>query len=226
MTSRAVPVPRLHVVTDDDVLARPDFVECARRVLAAGPDVALHLRGPGTGARRVWEIARALRPGPRPGPRGGRWEGRPQAAVLVNDRVDVACLVEAHGVHLGERSLPASVARTLLPAGSLLGVSVHGPRAAASAAEEGADYLMVGTIFPTPSHPGRAGAGPDLIHDIAEAGSPPLLAVGGVTPGRVAPCLRAGAHGVAVLRGVWDASDTERAVAGYVEALAVASGLG
>lgn len=255
-TSPATAVPRLHVVTDDEVLRRPDFPERARRVLAAGPGVALHLRGPGTGARRVWELARELRGGPAPEPGAGaaRWEprghgggrgrrggrgrharrrageaareapdGRPVALLLVNDRVDVARVVDADGVHLGGRSLPASMARTLLPGGALVGVSVHGAEAAAEAAAEGADYLMVGTIFATPSHPGRPGAGPEVLRAVVRRGAPPLVAVGGITPDRVATCLEAGAHGVAVLRGVWEASDTSGAVAGYVEALGAAS---
>lgn len=244
MSLVAATVPRLHVVTDDDVLGRPDFLERARTILAAGPAVALHVRGPGTGARRLWELARRLRgsdptsgptesepPGagapaaepvaePVAGPMAGPVASR--AALLVNDRVDVAWLAGADGVHLGGRSLPVAEARKLLDAGAWVGASVHDREGAAATRE--ADYLMVGTIFATRSHPGRPGAGPGHIRAVGRAGGPPLVAVGGVTPDRVAACLDAGAHGVAVLRGVWEAGDTERAVAGYLEALGTPAG--
>lgn len=236
MSLVAATVPRLHVVTDDDVLGRPDFLERARTILAAGPTVALHVRGPGTGARRLWKLVRRLRPvDPRWGPTGSDAPGAgapaaepvagpaaSRAALLVNDRVDVARLAGADGVHLGGRSLPVAEARKLLDAGAWVGVSVHDREGAAAAQE--ADYLMVGTIFATRSHPGRPGSGPGHLCTVGRAGGPPLVAVGGVTPDRVVECLDAGAHGVAVLRGVWEAGDTERAVAGYLEALGTPAG--
>lgn len=204
------PVPPLHVVTDDEVLGRGDFVRRAEAVLAAGDAVVLHVRGPATGGRRLWEIARRLRPA----------ATETGALLVVNDRVDVARLAGADGVHLGERSLPADVARTLLAPDALVGVSVHGPAGAARAAAAGADYLVVGTVFETPSHPGRPGAGVELLDRVAVAApGVPLVAIGGVSPERVAPCRAAGARGVAVLRGVWEPSDTEGAVAGYLEVM-------
>lgn len=216
MSPGGASVPRLHVVTDDGILERPDFLDRARRVLGCGPAVALHLRGPRTAARRLWELGCALHP-----PEDGRGDvgTEERAALLVNDRVDVARLIGAAGAHLGRRSLPVGPARTLLPSGSLLGASIHGVEEARAVAAGGPDYLMVGTIFPTESHPGRPGAGPELLRRVADVAAVPLVAVGGVTPEQVGPCLRAGAHGVAVLRGVWNADDTERAVSGYVEAL-------
>lgn len=212
MSLAGATVPRLHVVTDDEVLERPDVLERGREVLAAGTAVALHVRGPATGARRLWELTRRLRPA----------AATSGARLMVSDRVDVARLARADGVHLGGRSLSVAVARRLLSGGALVGVSVHDREAAAEAAADGADYLVVGTIFRTPSHPGRPGAGPGLLRTIAAAVPLPLVAIGGVTPGRVGACLDAGAHGVAVLRGVWEASDTERAVSGYLEAMGAA----
>jgi thiamine-phosphate pyrophosphorylase len=142
----------------------------------------------------------------------------------VNDRVDVAAVAGADGVHLGERSLPVAAARGLLPATALVGASVHRIDRARELATEGADYLVAGTVFATPSHPDRPGRGPEWLGRVVRAAARPVLAIGGISPERVAPCVAVGAHGVAVLRGVWDAGDPAEAVAGYLKRLAAAPG--
>jgi thiamine-phosphate pyrophosphorylase len=203
-------LPRLHVVTDDGVLARPDFEALAGAVLAAGPALALHLRGPGTPARTLLSLARRLRP----------VATETGAVLLVNDRIDVALAARLDGVHLGARSLPVGAARDLLPPASLVGASVRGSGPAREASAEGPDYLVLGTIYPTPTHPDRPGDGPEAVGRVVAAVDVPVLAIGGVTPDRVAECLAAGAHGVAVLGGVWSAPDPWAAVVGYLERVA------
>lgn len=200
-------IPPLHVVTDDRILERPDFDRTAHEVLRAGGGaLALHVRGPGLPGRPVYERARSLRP-------AARAAG---ATLLVNDRVDVALVLGLDGVHLGERSLPAAAARRVLDRPGLLGRSVHEP---AGADAGGADFLVVGTIFRSESHPGRDPAGPERIRAWSAAGSAPTVAIGGITPERVPTVLAAGARGVAVLSGVWDAEDPVRAVRTYLRAL-------
>jgi thiamine-phosphate diphosphorylase len=203
------PLPRLHAVTDDALLGRPDFPELARSVLTAGRErVALQLRGRGTSGARLYELAAALRP-------AARAVG---ALLLVNDRVDVARVVDLDGVHLASQSLPPVVARQLLPPERWVGLSVHDPVGARAAAEH-ADYLVVGTVFATPSHPGRTGAGPELVARVRAAASLPLLAIGGIGPERVPEVVAAGASGVAVLSGIWGAPDPGAAVTEYLRRL-------
>ena len=190
-------IPPLHVVTDDAVVARPDFVAVAAQVMeAGGPLLALHLRAPAATGLAVYRWAEALR---------ARTAG---AALLVNDRVDVALAVDADGVHLGRRGLPAADARPLLGADKLIGLSVG----SADEAEPGADFLMVGNVYPTASHPGRPGRGTAGL-----AGDPPRIAIGGVTVERVGELRRAGAHGIAAIRGIWDAPRPAEAVRGYLK---------
>lgn len=208
-------MPRLHVLTDDEVLARSDFLERASGVLAVGPSVALHLRGPGTEPRLLLELA--LRLGPAAAGGGG--------VLLVNDRIDVALAARANGVHLARRSLPARVARDLLPPSALLGASVHAPEAAREAAGGGADFLIVGTLFETPSHAHRPPDGIEGLLRVAAVVDRPLVGIGGVTPDRVEPVLEAGAWGVAVLRGVWSAEDPVEAVWGYLERVPPRAGM-
>ncbi|MBW3535719.1 MAG: thiamine phosphate synthase [Gemmatimonadetes bacterium] len=198
----------------DALLREPDLPEVAGRVLrVGGARLALHLRGPRTPAARLYELARALLPTARDA----------GAFLLVNDRVDLALVLALDGVHLGERSLPVAAVRELLGR-RWIGRSVHGAPAAREAAEQGADYLVVGTVFATPSHPRRAPAGPEIIRAVRETTRLPLLAIGGVTPARVADVVAVGARGVAVRSGVWDAAEPEGAVQGYLEALAAAGG--
>lgn len=208
-------VPRLHLVTDDRVLADPAFLQAARDVLTvSGPDVALHLRGPGTTGRTLFRLAADLVPRARS---AGAW-------LVVNDRVDVAASVGASAVQLAGRSLPVAEVRALQRRGLLapelaVGASVHDPDEAGGATA--ADWLVVGTLFGTPSHPGRPGAGPGLVTRVGRATALPLVGIGGISPDRVAAVLAAGAHGVAILRGVWapPGGSPARAVKGYLQAI-------
>ena len=203
-------IPRLHIVTDDATLRKDAFLHDARTVLeAGGPELALHLRGPRTEGRRIFDLADALLP---PAQESG-------AVLLVNDRVDVALCLGLSGVHLGQRSLPPAVARPLLGADRLLGLSVHGAPEVRSGLSGELDYLVVGTIFPSESHPDGTPGGMERIQAVAAVSGLPLLAIGGLTPGRVVKVLEAGAHGVAVRGAIWDAPDKQWAVEAMVEAL-------
>lgn len=200
-------LPALHLVTDDGVLAAPRFAETARTLLeAGGPAVALHVRGHGTPVRVLHGLTEALAP-------AARESG---ALLLVNDRVDVALAAGADGVQLGRRSIPLRDGRALLGAEAVLGYSAHAGEEARSAVEAGADFVVLGSVFETPSHPGAPGAGLGLLGEPVGA---PRIAIGGIGPERVAEVLTAGAQGVAVLSGVWRTADPARAVARYLAAL-------
>jgi thiamine-phosphate pyrophosphorylase len=202
-------VPRLHIITDDATLASPTFARTSPALVeAGGARVALHVRGHATTAAKLFEIAQSL---------AGAAVGS-GATLLVNDRVDVALCAAANGVHLGSRSVPVKDARSLLPHG-LIGYSAHGVAEAEGAARDSADFVIAGAIWPTPTHPGAPGEGTQLLDEIARRVPVPVLAIGGVTPERVEPALRAGAHGVAVLSGVWSAADPVAALTEYLAAL-------
>jgi thiamine-phosphate pyrophosphorylase len=119
--------------------------------------------------------------------------------VLVSSRVDVALAAGAAGTHLPEHDLPVEAARRLLP-GRLLGRSVHDLEAARDSAAEGADYLIFGPVFATPTHPGARPVGLDALHEVASAVEVPVLAIGGVDVSRLSDCLAAGAAGYAAVR--------------------------
>ncbi len=187
------------------MLGRPDFEDRAVAVLGAGgSDVALHLRGPRTAGRRLFELALALLPAARDA----------GATLLVNDRVDVALAAGVDGVQLPGRGMRPRDARRLLGTDPLVGSSVHFAREGTDATADGADFLLVGTIHASASHPHLPAAGAELLRRIGDA--VPRIAIGGVTPGRAAE-LRGWCEGVAVLRGVWGDAAPATAVHRYLE---------
>lgn len=203
-------VPRIHVVTDDDVLTAPRFQDRALALIEAhGPALALHLRSPGGPVRRLLEQAEAL-------VAPARTAG---SLLVVNDRPDVALAIGAPAVQLGRRSIPVQAVHRLLGDEALIGYSAHGAVEAASAAANGADFVIIGTIWETRSHPGRPGAGLDRVRETVALTSVPVLAIGGVTPGRAREAVDAGARGVAVIRGVWHAEAPAEAVGEYLDAM-------
>ena len=136
-------------------------------------------------------------------------EGR--AALLINERVDVAISAGADGVQLGEEALPVDAARSLLPHGAIVGRSVHSAAGAADAATAGADFLVVGTMFATGSHPGSSPAGPGLMREASRRCAIPLVGIGGIDSGNISEVVNAGASGVAVIRSILGASDPRAA---------------
>lgn len=200
-------VPSVHLLTDDRILARDGFDVVLRWLLrSGGSELAVHLRGPGTTGRRLFEIAGSLAP----------VAAESGATLVVNDRVDVARAAGLAHVQLGQRSLGVGDARTVMGEAGRIGVSVHSADEARAA--DGADWLLVGTLWETASHPGRPGAGPGRLEEVGEVCDVPLIGVGGVTPGRVPWVKAAGGRGVAVLAGVWSAPDPVAALNTYLVA--------
>ena len=138
---------------------------------------------------------------------------RGRALLIVNERVDVALACDADGVQLGEDALPVEDARRLLGDDALIGRSVHSVAGAVEAEAAGADFLLVGPIFPTPSHPENPGAGTALLEQVRRAVAVPFLAIGGVDASNVGEVARAGASGAAVVRAVLAAPAPAEAVA-------------
>jgi thiamine-phosphate pyrophosphorylase len=141
-----------------------------------------------------------------------------QALLLVNDRVDVALACGAAGMELGGTGLPTEIARRLAPE-LVIGRSVHDVAHAAEAVADGADLLVVGTMFASRSHPGLSPAGPTLIRKVAALSTVPLIGIGGITPANATQVIAAGASGVAAISAITAALDPRDAAVRLVAAV-------
>lgn len=206
----AVPIPPLHLITDDRVVDLPDFLARAETALrAGGGDVGLHLRAHGHAGGPIHRTARRLR----------AVCDRHGASLWVNDRVDVALAVRVDGVQVGRRGLPLRDVRALVGTSARIGFSAHSADEAQAALSEGADAVILGPVYATASHPGGAPCGLDVLAEAAGV-SVPVVAIGGITPGRLREVRARGAAGLAVLGGVWNGppDGTGDRVAAYLEA--------
>ena len=198
----------LYLITDRSTATRPpaDIVE---ECLDAGLR-AVQLREKDLPVRDMLALARELRETTR----------RHGARLVVNDRADVALVAGADGVQRTHTSLPVADLRAMAPAGFLIGASTHSPAEARQAVAEGADFVVFGPVYDTPSK--RAFGPPQglgALEAVARAVSRPVIAVGGITPECAGEVLAAGAAGVAVIRGIYGAPRPADATKAFLDAL-------
>jgi thiamine-phosphate pyrophosphorylase len=134
--------------------------------------------------------------------------------LVVNDRPDLAVLVGADGVHVGQDDLPVEAARRF---GLSVGLSTHSPSQLAAAV--GADYVGVGPVFATPTKEGRPAVGLGYVRHAAGHARVPWFAIGGIDEGNVGDVVAAGARRIAVVRAIGEAGDPERAARALRRAL-------
>ncbi len=167
------------------------LIGLAEEALEGGVD-AVQLRLKGASARELFPLAKIIR----------EIADLVGAALFVNDRADVALAAGAAGVHLAGHSLPVAAARAVLSPPLKVGVSCHNVAEAIQAQTEGADYVFLGTIFPSPS---KADAKPVGLEELSRARREvtiPIIAIGGITLENVGAVLSAGADGVAVISAI------------------------
>jgi thiamine-phosphate pyrophosphorylase len=146
------------------------------------------------------------------------------ALFAVNDRADIARAAGADVLHLGQGDLPLGVAREIVGPGTRIGLSTHDRNEVAAAAVSDADYFCVGPCWPTPTKPGRAAAGLQLVRAAAElGGDKPWFAIGGIDAQRLPAVLDAGARRIVVVRAITAADDPRAAAEQLSSALAAAS---
>ena len=200
---------RLFLVTDRHQTKGRPLVPLLQRVLTAAAP-AIQLRERDLSARELVTLALEVK----------AVTASRRSQLLINDRIDVALALEGVGVHLRINSLPVSVARQVLGTQRLLGISVHAVEEAVQVESQGADYIVLGPIYETPS---KQMFGPPLgIHTLERACRLvrlPIIGIGGVTAARAREMRRAGAFGVAVITAVLGAADVESATRELLDAV-------
>lgn len=190
---------------------RGDLIEFVSAALAGGVDI-VQLRDKGSPgearfgtleAREELEILARLRDLTR----------RHDALLAVNDRADLAVLAEADVLHVGQGDLPAGRARQITGPDVAIGLSTHDEaQMRAAAVDDAVDYFCVGPCWPTPTKPGRAAPGLDLVHATASVDPPkPWFAIGGIDAARLSEVRAAGAGRVVVVRAITAADDAQDA---------------
>lgn len=200
---------RLLVVTDRHQTKGRPLVPLLQQVLTAGTP-AIQLRERDLSAGELVTLAREVQ----------AVMASSKSQLLINDRVDVALALEGVGVHLRSNSLPLPVARQMLGSQRLLGISVHAVEEAVQAEATGADYIVLGPIYETPS---KQTFGPPLgIHTLEKACKLvriPIVGIGGVTAARAREMRGAGAFGAAVITAIFGADDVESATRELLDAV-------
>ena len=195
----SLPQPLLCLVTDRTLGEQATMVGRIAAAVAGGVDM-VQIREKDLPGGLLLELVEEIRRAAGDGP-----------LLMVNERADVALAAGAAGVQLGEEGLPVSIAREILGPRQLVGRSVHSVEGAVEAASQGADLLVVGTMFATRSHPGAAAIGPVLINQISQRCNIPMIGIGGINTANLGEVLKAGACGVAVISSILAADDPEEA---------------
>ncbi len=186
---------KLYLVTDRTKYATHDeFLDKVASALEGGADI-VQLREKTAHADEILELAKKIK----------ELCALYDAIFIINDRIDIAQIVKADGVHLGQKDIDIHSARKLLGNDVIIGISTHCPEDAKTAEENGADYIGVGPVFETPTKPGRKSVGLEYVGWASQNVSIPWFAIGGINLDNIQEVINAGAQRTAVVRAIINA---------------------
>lgn len=200
----------LYLVTNSDGFESDDkFLDAVAQALSGGVDI-IQLREKKSNARRIIELGHKIR----------QLTSIYNALFIVNDRVDIAKIVKADGVHLGQDDVEIDYAKEILGSDKIIGISTHERKQAIKAVEQGADYIGVGPVFETPTKPGRKSVGLDYVKWASEnVIDIPFYAIGGINQENVRDVIEFGAKNIAVVRAIINATSPKEATIKFKECL-------
>ena len=205
-------IPGLYAIIDTQALKGRSHLEVASQIIRGGART-IQLRDKLLSKKELLPIAQQLK--------GLCVEHN--VLFILNDYLDIALAADADGLHLGQNDLPTKVAGKLLPMDKILGCSTTTVDQAVTAESEGADYIAVGSIYPTTSKETAKVIGLDGLRQIRQAITLPLVAIGGITQDNAAEVIAAGASSVAVISAILQAESPEEAARQIVARLEVQS---
>jgi thiamine-phosphate pyrophosphorylase len=182
----------LYLITDRKQVRGDSLYRVIEEALKYGVQV-VQLREKDLSSRNLYNVASELR----------ELTARFGARLIINDRVDIALAAAADGVHLGGESMPVAVAREILGAERLIGVSCHDQSSALTAQQDGADFITFGPVYPTPSK-SRYGdpVGLAKLTETTKVLQIPVFALGGINPVTAGEVITCGAHGIALISAI------------------------
>lgn len=192
---------KLYLVTNSDQFENDDkFLNAVAASLKGGVQI-LQLREKNASASRMIELGKKLR----------ELCSIYGVLFIMNDRVDIAKIVEADGVHLGQDDVDIYSAREILGLSAIIGISTHSPEQAVKAQKEGADYIGIGPVFETATKPDRQVVGLDFVSWASNNLEIPFFATGGINLDNLQEVLNSGASSVAVDRAIINNKNPEQA---------------
>ncbi len=203
---KAKRVRGLYVIIDTQVLQGRSHVEVAVQVIRGGARI-IQLRDKAMGKKELLPIAQELK----------NLCAEYNVLFIMNDYLDLALAVKADGLHVGQDDLPIKVARKLLPMDTILGCSVTTVEQAITAESEGVDHIAVGSMYPTPSKETAKVVGLEMLRQVRQITSLPLVAIGGINKDNAADVKAAGADSVALISAILRAKAPEEAARQIVD---------
>jgi thiamine-phosphate pyrophosphorylase len=200
----------LYAIIDSQALNRRSHIEVAKQLIRGGVKT-IQLRDKLRSKGELLPLAQQLK----------NLCSEHGVLFIMNDYLDLALAADADGLHLGQKDLPVKVARKLLPVDRILGCSVNTVDQATAAESDGADYIAVGSIYPTTSKETAKVVGVERLRQIRRAVSLPLVAIGGINKDNAAGVSAAGADSVAAISAILGAEDVEEAARQIIAAFEV-----
>lgn len=201
---------KLYLITDRKLVTRRLSLVTAVKAALKGGVKAVQLREKDLGTRELLDMAYTMR----------EITDKYRAKLFINDRVDIALSVEADGIHLGQKSIPAYAVRRIVKDKFMIGVSAHSIEEAKQAEKGGADFITLGPVYQTPSKLKYGQPlGVDIIRKAKDEISIPVFAIGGIKKDRIKEVLDAGADGVALISGILGAKDIKEKAGEFLRLL-------
>ncbi|MFQ5442226.1 MAG: thiamine phosphate synthase [Thermodesulfobacteriota bacterium] len=196
----------LYAIIDTTYTGAEEAGETAKKIIEGGAGI-LQLRAKGAGSGEFLRLARAV----------GAVARAKGALFIVNDRVDIALMTGADGVHLGQEDIPVEDARRLLGGGAVIGVSTHNLSEALQADRSRADYISFGPVFPTGTKKdAEPVTGTAALKEVKDKVKKPIVAIGGITEEKFPEVLKSGAAAAAIISDILNSRDIRGKVAAII----------
>ena len=198
---------KLYVIIDREIIKNRDIRRVTKDALRGGADI-IQLRDKSSPDGNFLQYAKAIK----------KITKKYKCPFIVNDRVDIAYIVDADGVHLGGGDIPIEEARKILGS-KIIGVSTHNLKEAKKAVKKGADYIGIGPVFTSKTKKGPSPIGLSILRRISKTIDIPFFAIGGISLTNIAKVKKAGADRIAVISSVLKSKNVYDSVRKLKEAI-------
>jgi len=196
---------KLYLVTDRDVLGERDLIRSVEDAIKGGATI-VQLREKNCSSVDFYELALKVK----------EVTLKYGVPLIINDRLDIALAIEADGLHIGQEDLPLTVAKKIVGKDMIIGVSATTLEEALLAQEQGADYVGIGSVYPTSTKLDAKSVSLEQLHLIREAISIPIVGIGGINEENVTDLMKTKIDGVAIVSAILGQEDIKSAAEKFI----------